>query len=59
MANFKCSSFASSAVNNLILQKNRTMVQLTGSITYWGQILPRDAMLYSSECWNLSCALCM
>jgi len=33
MAKFKLCNFASSAVNNLSLQKNRTLVQLTAFIT--------------------------
>jgi len=32
MAKFKCSNFASSAISNLSLQKNRTMAQLPVSI---------------------------
>jgi len=34
MANFKHSGFASSAVSNLTLQKNRTMVQLIICVYY-------------------------
>jgi len=37
-------SIASTAVSNSSLQKNRSMVQLTVSITQWGFILPRDVV---------------
>jgi len=33
MANFKLSNFMSSTIRNLLLQKKRTLVQLTASIT--------------------------
>jgi len=39
MANFKRSSFTSGAVSNLSIQKRRTTMQLTASMTVTGRVI--------------------